>query len=243
MTGVDINRAAELLYQAHQARVPINPLTERYPGMDLAAAYAVQQVNLRRRLTAGAVLVGHKVGLTSKPMQDLLGVGEPDFGYILGDMVLGNGSAVPAAAFCAPRVEPEVAFLLRKPLRGPGVTVDDVRAATEAVAPALEVVDSRIADWKLTLADTVADNASSAAVVLGDWVPYSDDIDLPTAGASVALERHGDRLRSWVGGDGRSRRRSRMAGQRGRRFRHRDLGRPVRHVGVVHLRGVRPPRR
>ena len=187
MTGVDINRAAELLYQAHQARVPINPLTERYPGMDLAAAYAVQQVNLRRRLTVGAVLVGHKVGLTSKPMQDLLGVGEPDFGYILGDMVLGNGSAVPAAAFCAPRVEPEVAFLLRKPLRGPGVMVDDVRAATEAVAPALEVVDSRIADWKLTLADTVADNASSGAVVLGDWVPYSDDIDLPTAGASLRL--------------------------------------------------------
>src|ERR1700730_14977806 len=87
MTGVNINRAAELLYEAHEARAPISPITERYPGMDLAAAYAVQQVNLDRRLTAGAVLIGHKIGLTSKPMQDLLGVDEPDYGYILYDMV------------------------------------------------------------------------------------------------------------------------------------------------------------
>jgi 2-keto-4-pentenoate hydratase len=187
MTGVNINRAAELLYNAREARVPISPLTERYPGMDLAAAYAVQQVNLRRRLTAGAVLIGHKIGLTSKPMQDLLGVDEPDFGYVLDDMVLPNGATVAPSKFCAPRVEPEVAFLLGKRLRGPGVTVEDVRAATEAVAPALEIVDSRIADWKLTLADTVADNASSGAVVLGDWVPYNADIDLASARASLSL--------------------------------------------------------
>jgi len=187
MTGVNINRAAELLYNAREARVPISPLTERYPGMDLAAAYAVQQVNLRRRLTAGAVLIGHKIGLTSKPMQDLLGVDEPDFGYLLDDMVLPNGATVAASKFCAPRVEPEVAFLLGKRLRGPGVTVEDVRAATEAVAPALEIVDSRIADWKLTLADTVADNASSGAAVLGNWVPYSADIDLASAPASLSL--------------------------------------------------------
>jgi 2-keto-4-pentenoate hydratase len=187
MTGVNICRAAELLYQAHEACVPISPLTERFPGMDLAAAYAVQQVNLGRRLTAGAVLVGHKIGLTSKPMQDLLGVDEPDYGYVLDDMVVPDGATVAAARFCAPRVEPEVAFLLRKRLRGPGVTVEDVRAATEAVAPALEVVDSRIADWKLTLPDTVADNASSGAVVLGDWDPFSDDIDLPIARASLTL--------------------------------------------------------
>ena len=187
MTGVNINRAAELLYEAHEARAPISPITERYPGMDLAAAYAVQQVNLDRRLTAGAVLIGHKIGLTSKPMQDLLGVDEPDYGYILDDMVRPNGGNASATRFCAPRVEPEVAFLLRKPLRGPGVTVDDVRAATEAVAPALEIVDSRIADWKLTLPDTVADNASSGAVVLGDWVPYHKDIELPTARATLTL--------------------------------------------------------
>jgi 2-keto-4-pentenoate hydratase len=187
MTGVNINRAAELLCQAHEARVPISPLTERYPDMDVAAAYAIQQVNLRRRLSADAVVVGHKIGLTSKPMQDLLGVDEPDYGYIVDDMVLPNNGTVAATRFCAPRVEPEVAFLLHTPLRGPGVTVDDVRAATDAVASALEIVDSRIADWKLTLPDTVADNASSGAVVLGDWVSYTDDIDLASARAHLRL--------------------------------------------------------
>lgn len=180
-----IQDSADLLYGAQTTRTPIGPLTERYPGLTVADAYAIQQVNLRRRLRDGRALVGHKIGLTSESMQTLLGVDEPDFGYILDDMVLANGSAVPAARFCAPRVEPEVAFLLRAPLRGPGVTVDDVRAATEAVAVALEIVDSRIADWKITLPDTVADNASSGSVVLGEWVSFDDSIDLSCARASL----------------------------------------------------------
>jgi 2-keto-4-pentenoate hydratase len=192
-----IEEAADLLYAAQAGRAPVGPLTERFPGLDVAGAYAIQQANLARRLDQGQSLVGHKIGLTSEPMQTLLGVDEPDFGYILDDMVLGNGSAVPAARFCAPRVEPEVAFLLRTPLRGPGVTVDDVHAATAAVAVALEIVDSRIADWKLTLPDTVADNASSGAVVLGEWVPYTDDLDLPSARASLWL--NGTEIASGVG--------------------------------------------
>lgn len=179
-----IQEDADLLYAAKTTRTPIDPLTERHPGLTVADAYAIQQVNLRRQLRDGRVLVGHKIGLTSESMQTLLGVDEPDFGYILDDMVLASGSAVPAARFCAPRVEPEVAFLLRAPLRGPGVTVDDVRAATEAVAVALEIVDSRIDDWRLTLPDTVADNASSGAVVLGDWVPY-EGLDLVHTRASL----------------------------------------------------------
>lgn len=180
-----IREGADLLYTAQTTRTPIDPLTERYPGLTVADAYAIQQVNLRRRLRDGRALVGHKIGLTSTSMQTLLGVDEPDFGHILDDMVLVSGSAVAAARFCAPRIEPEVAFLLRAPLRGPGVTVDDVRAATDAVAVALEIVDSRIADWRLTLPDTVADNASSGAVVLGDWVPLSGDLDLSAARASL----------------------------------------------------------
>lgn len=176
LTRRAVDQAAELLYNAQARRAPIAPLTERYPGLDVPAAYAVQQVNLTRRLGDGRTLVGHKIGLTSEPMQALLGVDEPDFGYILDDMVLADGTGVDAARFCSPRVEPEVAFLLREPLRGPGVTVEDVRAATRAVAVALEVVDSRIADWRLTLPDTVADNASSGAVVLGAWMPYPDDL-------------------------------------------------------------------
>ncbi len=181
-----IHEAADLLFGADADRAPIGPLTERFPAMDLADAYAVQRVNLTRRLQNGRVLVGHKIGLTSEPMQTLLGVDEPDFGYILDDMVVPDGAAVPRGRFCAPRVEPEVAFLLRDPLRGPGVTPDDVRGATESVAVALEVVDSRIADWQLTLRDTVADNASSGAVVLGPWVPI-DGLDLPSARASLQL--------------------------------------------------------
>ena len=138
------DEAAELLYAAQEGRAPIDPLSQRFPGLNVADAYAIQQVSLSRRLGEGLTVVGHKIGLTSEPMQTLLG-DEPDFGYILDDMVLSNGAAVPAAWFCSPRVEPEVAFLLREPLRGPGVAVNDVRAATEAVAVALEIVDSRIA--------------------------------------------------------------------------------------------------
>jgi 2-keto-4-pentenoate hydratase len=184
-----VHEAADLLYAAQTGRSPISPLTERFPTLDVAGAGAIQRVNLNRRLRDGNTLVAHKIGLTSEPMQTLLGVDEPDFGYILDDMVLTNGAAVAAARFCGPRVEPEVAFLLRDPLHGPGVTVDDVYAATDALAPALEIVDSRIADWKLTLPDTVADNASSGAVVLGDWVPYRGEIDLRCARASLSLNR------------------------------------------------------
>ncbi|HEY9305772.1 MAG TPA: fumarylacetoacetate hydrolase family protein [Mycobacterium sp.] len=187
LTQTVAQEAADLLYAAQTRRMPISPLTERFQGLDINGAYAIQRVNLTRRLRDGRTLVGHKIGLTSEPMQSLLGVDEPDFGYILDDMVLTNGTAAAATRFCAPRVEPEVAFLLKRPLRGPGVTIEEVHAATEAVAVALEVVDSRIAHWKLTLPDTVADNASSGAVVLGDWVPFSVDVDLPGTRASLWL--------------------------------------------------------
>lgn len=178
--------AADDLWAAQRDRKPIRPVTESFPALDVAGAYAVQQVNLHRRLAAGGVLAGRKIGLTSEPMQSLLGVDEPDYGFILDDMVITTG-AVDAARFCAPRVEPEVAFLLGHSLRGPNVTVAEVRAATTAVAAALEIVDSRIADWKLTLTDTVADNASLGAVVLGDWVPFADAPQLPQTIASLHL--------------------------------------------------------
>jgi len=154
--------------------------------LDVSAAYAVQQVNLRRRLAAGRALVGRKIGLTSGPMQQLLGVDEPDYGFILDDMII-KSNTVSRNAFCKPRVEPEVAFLLHSTLRGPGITAADVYAATRAVAVSLEIVDSRIADWKLTLPDTVADNASSGAVILGDWIPHSDAPDLPQTLATLTL--------------------------------------------------------
>jgi 2-keto-4-pentenoate hydratase len=179
--------AAALLYDAQSRRAPVAPLTATYPNLDVAQAYSVLRLNLNRHLDQGAVLRGHKIGLTSAPMQELLGVNEPDFGYILDNMVLPDGANVPITTFCAPRVEPEVAFLLRRPLQGPGVTVEDVLAVTEAVAPALEIVDSRIADWRITLADTIADNASSGAVVLGDWVPLAQAPPLPETTAALVV--------------------------------------------------------
>ncbi len=193
MTALDrkLDEAAERLYAAQAGSRPIPPLTEAYPGLGVAQAYSVQRRNLARHLAAGARLSGHKIGLTSAPMQALLGVDQPDFGYVLDSMVLSDGAAVPRGAFCTPRVEPEVAFLLRTPLRGPRVTVAEVMAATEAVTAALEIVDSRIADWRITLADTVADNASSGAVVLGEWVPMSEAPPLPGTTAALYLN---DRL-------------------------------------------------
>jgi 2-keto-4-pentenoate hydratase len=185
--STDVRDAACLLYDAQSRSIPIPPLTQRYPNLTVGQAYAVQRVNLARRLDEGHALRGHKIGLTSAPMQQLLGVSEPDFGYILDAMVLSDGADVPMVTFCAPRVEPEVAFLLRAPLRGPGVAADDVMAATEAVAPALEIVDSRIADWKITLADTIADNASSAAAVLGEWLPIADAPPLPETTATLVV--------------------------------------------------------
>ena len=197
MSPGQIEAAADLLNAAHTDRRPVSQLTQRYPDMDVADAYAVQQRNLTRRLADGRTLVGHKIGLTSAPMQILLGVDDPDFGYILDDMVVPAGTAVPQTRFCAPRVEPEVAFLLHTALRGPGVTVEEVYAATKAVAVALEIVDSRIADWKLTLPDTVADNASSGAVVLGPWIDYADEMALPAARASLVL--NGNEIDSGLG--------------------------------------------
>ncbi|MEU0838780.1 fumarylacetoacetate hydrolase family protein [Streptomyces sp. NPDC005962] len=190
MTLTDAQReeACRLLREAERSVAPIDPLTELMPGLEVADAYAVQRDNIARRLAAGATVVGHKVGLTAAAMRQLLGVDEPDFGQLLDDMVHRDGGTVPAARYCAPRIEPEICFRLAAPLRGPGVTVEDVLAATDAVAPALEIVDSRIRDWKITLADTVADNASSAGLVHGAWTPLAEAPDLATVVADLVVD-------------------------------------------------------
>jgi 2-oxo-3-hexenedioate decarboxylase/2-keto-4-pentenoate hydratase len=183
----EIERAAGLLNGASESGVPTAPLTEACPGLSVEDAYAIQLHNTELRLADGATVVGHKVGLTSLAMQQMLGVEEPDYGVIFDDMLYGDGDAAPSARFLQPRVEIEIAFRLHTPLSGPGITLDDVLAATESVAPAIEIIDSRIANWKITLADTVADNASSAAIVLGKWVPVATVPDLAEVGATLSL--------------------------------------------------------
>ncbi len=159
--------AAELLWEAERDLVPISPLTETFPGIDVVDAYEIQLINIRRMIAAGARVRGHKVGLSSPVMQQMMGVDEPDYGHLLDAMVLAEDTPVQAAGYCYPRIEVEIGYVLGFALPGAGCTEADVLAATEYIVPSLELIDSRIGDWRIKLADTIADNASSAGVILG----------------------------------------------------------------------------
>lgn len=172
------SEVAQALREAEAARAPISPLRSTWPGLDVVDAYQVQLINIGRRLGAGATVHGHKVGLSSKAMQQMMGVDEPDYGHLLSDMEVQSGSTVPASRYCYPRVEVEVGFVLGATLPGAGCTEEDVLAATEYVAPAIELIDSRITDWDIRIADTIADNASSAGYVLGPERVKPDELDL-----------------------------------------------------------------
>jgi 2-keto-4-pentenoate hydratase len=164
----ELDRLALALRQARERCEAIPPLTETLPDLSLGDAYAIAQRNVSARVAAGARVVGHKIGLTSPAVQQQLGVGQPDYGTLLDEMEIADGAAVDAGAYIAPRIELELAFELAEPLPSAGVTAEDVRRATARVRPSLELVDSRVRDWRIRLADTVADAASSAAFVLGD---------------------------------------------------------------------------
>jgi 2-keto-4-pentenoate hydratase len=180
--------AADALEEAERAATPLPPLVGRFPGLDVDDAYAIQMINVARRKAAGRRVVGHKVGLTAKVMQEMLGVDEPDYGHLLDDMVVEDGGHVVAASLCAPRVEVEVGFVLGAPLEGPGCTAEDVVAATERLVPTIEIIDSRIADWRITLCDTIADNASSARVAFGANGPDPTGMDLTSIGAELFID-------------------------------------------------------
>jgi 2-keto-4-pentenoate hydratase len=163
----DLATIAAALQEAYATQVPIAPLTASHPGLSLDDAYAIQLIQVHRRVAAGATVVGFKVGLTSEAMRRQLGVHEPDFGHLLSDMAHTGDGPIRAAGYLQPRVEPEVALVLAKPLCDRGLTADDVAAATAYALPAIEVIDSRIANWRIGLLDTVADNGSSGGFVLG----------------------------------------------------------------------------
>lgn len=183
LTPIDRQAAASALEAAEAERRPIEPLTGTWPTIDVVDAYEVQLLQMRRRVADGALVRGHKVGLSSKAMQQMMGVDEPDYGHLLDTMFVAEGDPIATAELCAPRVEVEVAFVLGHALRGPGVTVADVLRATDYVLPAIEVIDSRIADWRIALPDTIADNASSARVVVGATATPIAGLDLRTLGA------------------------------------------------------------
>jgi 2-keto-4-pentenoate hydratase len=178
------------LAQAERSRVPIAPLTSNNPDIDVVDAYEIQLINIRQRVAEGARVIGHKVGLSSEAMQQMMNVDEPDYGHLLDEMQVYEDRPVEAANYLYPRVEVEVGFVLADDLPGEGCTEDDVVAATAAFAPAIELIDSRIADWKIRLCDTIADNASSAGWVLGDARVSPKDIDIQTIDA--VLTRNGE---------------------------------------------------
>jgi 2-keto-4-pentenoate hydratase len=192
MTPLHETRIAELaglLRAAEADRRPIAPLTELEPGLTLADAYRIQQVNVRARQADGESLRGQKIGLTSVAMQEQLGVTEPDFGALFSSMILEEGEGVPTAELIHPRAEAEIAFVMAEDLRGPGVTALDALRAVAGAVPAIEVIDSRVADWKIALPDTVADNASSARVVSGGRITPVADLDLRLIG--MVLSQNG----------------------------------------------------
>lgn len=182
MDSATLASTADRLLECYTTGVAIDPLTAQHPDLQLEDSYEIQLLQIRARLADGAVIKGHKVGLTSKAMQRQLKVDQPDYGHLLDDMFYLEYAPIPMSRFLQPRVEPEVAFVLRKPLKGPGVTVAEAMDAVDYVLPALEIVDSRIKDWKIGLLDTIADNASSGAVVLGSRPTPLDAVDLRMTG-------------------------------------------------------------
>jgi 2-keto-4-pentenoate hydratase len=189
--------AAELL-TAYDTGEAIQPLTRTFPDLSLEDAYGIQRIQVDRWLRDGAVIKGHKVGLTSAAMQRQLGVDQPDYGHLVDSMFHTDSAPIDAGRFLQPRIEPEIAFVLGRPLAGPGVTAAQAISAVDFLLPALEIIDSRIADWKITLADTIADNASSGGVVLGTRPTRLDAVDLVTAGC--LLHQNGELVQTGAGG-------------------------------------------
>ncbi|MBF6160121.1 2-keto-4-pentenoate hydratase [Nocardia cyriacigeorgica] len=181
---------ADELERAERDRVAIDPLVARHPDIDVVDAYEIQLINIRRRLESGARVVGHKVGLSSKAMQQMMGVDEPDYGHLLAEMEVYEDVPVEADRYLFPRVEVEVGFILGADLPGADCTEEDVLAATVAFAPSIELIDSRIKDWNIGLADTISDNASSAGFVLGKERVAPKDIDIKSIDA--VLTRNGE---------------------------------------------------
>lgn len=193
----DLAGLADALWKAEVEQIPIDPLTDTRGDLSVEDAYWIQSHNVERRVADGRVIRGRKVGLTSRRTQQLLGVHEPTFGVLTDGMFVGDGDEIGMDALIAPRVEAELAFIMRTDLTGPGVTLPVALGAISGVAPAIEVNDSRIVDWRVRLADTVADNASSARVVLGERITAVERLDLRLLG--VLFSRNGTPIDSGAG--------------------------------------------
>ena len=190
LSNEHIARYGDELYQALMDKKAVAPLTEREAGIDIEDAYRIQQRMLANRLEKGETVIGKKIGVTSKAVQNMLGVFQPDFGMLLSGMAYNEGTPVPISTLIAPRAEAEVAFVLKRDLAGPGITTVDVLRAIDFVLPCFEIVDSRIKDWKIKIQDTVADNASCGVFMLGLQAGDPRKLDLSLAG--MVVEKNGE---------------------------------------------------
>jgi 2-oxopent-4-enoate/cis-2-oxohex-4-enoate hydratase len=190
MTPELIERCGDELFDAWRERRVLAPLLARFPDITTTDAYAISLRMVARRVQAGETIVGKKIGVTSKPVQDMLGVYEPDFGQLTSGMVCTEADGVDLNHMIQPKAEAELAFVLERDLIGPGITATDVIRATAYVSPCFEIVDSRIRDWKIKIQDTVADNASCGVFLLGDAKGDPRKLDLQLAG--MALQRNGE---------------------------------------------------
>jgi len=203
LTDLQISQEADLLDQAEVARKQIKPGTTRFPNMTIEDAYAIQDQWVNKKLSKGRIIVGHKVGLTSKVMQVAMSINESDFGILLDDMVFENGATIKAADFTDPRIEVEIAFKLDRDLDPKGLTIQGVIDASESILPAMELIAARSfrldpeSGYKRTVMDTISDNAANAGIILG-----SKSIDKKAAlnWVSAVLRKNGEIEESGVAG-------------------------------------------
>lgn len=195
---MDTQQIAQDLRIAAKTKRALAPLSTTYQLSDVNDAYAVQQINTQHRVDAGARIIGKKIGLTSLAVQQQLGVGQPDFGVLFHDMEVLNGLSVSMSDLMQPRAEAEVAFVLGEDLDYEHLTIVDIMAAIDYALPAIEIVDSRIADWKIGITDTVADNASASHFVLGHTPRTLDEFDV--VGCQMEMVKNGEMMSTGTGG-------------------------------------------
>ena len=181
LSDADRQKAADILMNAEKTRQQATQLSATFPGITFEDAYAISTECAKRKMAAGARLIGHKVGLTSKAMQQSSQIDEPDYGYLFDNMMVSDGAKVQHENYCAPRVEVELAFILGKELKGPGVGLVDVLRATEYVIPAIEIVDARLINPR-KIFDTISDNGAAAGIVVGGRPVGPMDVDLRWVG-------------------------------------------------------------
>ncbi len=193
-----LDHYSEELFRALRTRQPVEPLITREPTLTLEEAYRISLGILARREAEGERVVGKKIGATSRAVQDMLKVNQPDYGFLTDRMRFTEGTPIPVSReLIQPKAEGEIAFVLKRDLMGPGITPADVIAATEGVAPCFEIVDSRVRDWKITIQDTIADNASSGLFVVSDKLTSVHEVDLVTCG--MVLWKNGEVIATGAG--------------------------------------------